>query len=160
MEKKNKLKKKFNKFIFNFNQKKFNFFFKYINILTKLGNKQMVEIGFFKILRNLKKEKKTYVLTTYLTKAINEARPVLSFISKKRGGRIYKVPISIPINREVFQASQWTIKETCGLKKGNYETLLLKEFLNLSIKVGNAVKAKKCYIKLQRKIEFILLNII
>jgi ribosomal protein S7 len=144
-------KKKINKFTFNFNQKKFNFFFNYINILTKVGHKHKMEIGFFNILRNLKKEKNTYILTSYLVKAINEARPVLTLISKKKGGKVYKIPVSISVNREVFQALQWTIKETCGRNKGNYKKLLLKEFLNLSLKIGNAVRAKKILYKIAKK---------
>jgi len=110
-----------------------------------------MEIGFFSILRNIKKEKNKYTLISYLIKAINEARPVLTLIGKKRGGKVYKVPVSISINREVFQAIQWTIKETCGFKQGDYKKLLLKEFLNLSLKIGNAVRAKKILYKVARK---------
>lgn len=151
MEKKNKLSKRELKFLFNFDKKQFNFFSKYINILLKRGNKAKVELGFFNILRNLRKEKKLYILSTYLTRAINGARPVLTLISKKRGGKVYRVPVSISMKREIFQAVQWTVKETCGLKKGAYSTVLLKELLNISVNVGNAIKVKKALHKFAEK---------
>ena len=87
--------------------------------------KEFYKIIIYSILRNIKKEKNKYTLISYLIKAINEARPVLTLIGKKRGGKVYKVPVSISINREVFQAIQWTIKETCGFKQGDYKKLLL-----------------------------------
>ena len=47
------------------------------------------------------------------------------------------------MRREIFQSIYWIINETCGLKKGNYEILLTKEFINLSYQIGNAMRAKK-----------------
>lgn len=144
MEKKKKKKiiKKF-KYTFNFNTKKFKFYSKYIGLLIKRGKKASIENGFFNILRNLKKEKRKYILTRYLTKSINQARPYLALITKKRGSISYNIPVSISLKREIFQSIYWIINETCGLKKGNYEILLLKEFINLSYQIGNAMKAKK-----------------
>lgn len=144
MEKKKKKKiiKKF-RYKFNFNTKNFKFYSKYIGILIKRGNKFKVENGFFNILRNIKKEKRKYILTRYLTKSINQARPYLTLIVKKRGSMSYNIPVSVSMKREIFQSIYWIINETCGLKKGNYEILLLKEFINLSYQIGNAMRAKK-----------------
>ena len=47
------------------------------------------------------------------------------------------------MKREIFQSIYWIINETCGLKKGNYQKLLLKEFISLSYQIGNAMRAKK-----------------
>jgi len=47
------------------------------------------------------------------------------------------------MRREIFQGIYWTIKETCGLKRGEYSTLLLHELLNLSKRVGNVMRVKK-----------------
>jgi len=151
MEKKKQNSLKVKNFTLNFNKKKFSFFSKYINILIKQGKKAKIEKDFFNILRDIRKEKKKIILTSYLTKAINQARPVLILISKKRGGKIYRIPVGIPIKREIFQAVQWTVKETCGRKKGAYMQLLLKELLNLSIKVGNAMRARKNLHKIAEK---------
>lgn len=144
MEKKKKKKiiKKF-KYKFNFNTKNFRFYSKYIGMLIKKGNKVKVENGFFNILRNIKKEKRKFILTRYLTKSINQARPYLALITKKRGSISYSIPIGVTMKREIFQSIYWIINETCGLKKGNYETLLFKEFINLSYQIGNAMRAKK-----------------
>lgn len=142
MEKKKKIIKKSN-FTFNFNKKKFKFFSKYIGMLIKKGKKSSIENGFFSILRKLKKENNMYHLSEYLKKSINQVRPFLALIVKKKGSVSYSIPVSITIKREIFQAIYWTINETCGIKKGNYKELLLKEFINLSSNSGNAVKAKK-----------------
>lgn len=144
MEKK-KIKKIIKKFryTFNFKTKNFKFYSKYIGLLIKKGKKANIENGFFNILRNIKKEKKKYILTRYLTKSINQARPYLALIVKKRGSISYNIPVSISMRREIFQSIYWIINETCGLKKGKYELLLTKEFINLSFQVGNAMRAKK-----------------
>jgi len=140
---KTKVQKKKLKYLFNFNTKKVNVLAKYINILIKRGEKARVELGFFNILRTIRKEKKKFLLSRYLVKVINEARPVLTFISKRRGSKIYRVPISISMRREIFQGVQWIIKETCGLKKGDYTRVLLNELLNISHKMGVAIRMKK-----------------
>jgi len=139
----NRVQKKKIKYLFNFNIKKVNVLAKYINILIKRGEKARVELGFFNILRTIRKEKKSFILARYLVKVINEARPVLTFISKRRGSKIYRVPISISMRREIFQGVQWIIKETCGLKKGDYTSALLNELLNISNKMGVAIRMKK-----------------
>lgn len=74
---------------------------------------------------------------------MNQARPFLNLIAIKKGSMTYQVPTYISIQREIFQGLYWLIKETCGLKKRNYQKELLKEFINISFRRGNAVKAKE-----------------
>lgn len=141
-KKKKKLIKKI-RYTFNFKTKNFKFYSKYFGLLIKRGKKANIENGFFNILRNVKKEKKKFILTRYLTKSINQARPYLTLITKKRGSISYNIPVSVGVKREIFQSIYWIINESCGFKKGNYEMLLVKEFINLSYQIGNAMRAKK-----------------
>jgi len=55
------------------------------------------------------------------------------------------------MRREIFQGIYWTIKETCGLKRGEYSTLLLHELLNLSKRVGNVMRVKNELYKVAKK---------
>ena len=112
-------------------------------MLIKRGNKAKIEAGFLVVLRDLKKKKRKYSITEYLRRATNQARPFLTLVSKKRGSVSYRIPMYISIKREVFQAIYWIINETCGLKKGNYKKVLVKEFVNLSFITGNALRAKR-----------------
>lgn len=89
------------KYEFEFAKNKFKFLQEYIGRLVKRGNKASVEIGFVRILRALKKKRRKFVLLDYLTKAINEVRPAIQFISKKVGSITYQIPVILPVPKEV-----------------------------------------------------------
>jgi ribosomal protein S7 len=140
---KNIIENKKKKFSIDIPPRKLKFLALYTGMLITKGYKGKIEQGFFTILRNLKKTKKKYLITNYLYRAMNQARPFLTLIAIKKGSMTYQVPAYISIKREIFQGIYWLIKETCGLKKRNYQQELLKEFINISFRRGNAVKAKE-----------------
>ena len=104
------------------------------NLLLKKGKGQVTSNLVLRILREAKKKYKLGG-DVFLYCCIENARPYVSFMSKKVGKHVYKIPISLTEQKEVSLALQWIVVDSCGRKLGSMEPLIESE-LNKAYK-GN-----------------------
>ncbi len=117
---------------------------KFINMIMRNGKKQLafniVKQTFFEL--KLKKKNPFFIFK----KAIYNIKPVLYFVLRKRGSRIFKLPNAINEQKATFVALKWLITGAANrLSHSTFNTFskkLTAELLDASNGIGFSIKKK------------------
>lgn len=121
---------------------------RFINKLTKNGNKKSVENNFYKLFLKSKSLKLNFPLHFFYCLEI--LRPVLILRNKTKGGRVNLIPTQISLERQYDYSLTWLVHAINKDKLKNLSSKIFKQILKISIlKRSKALsKKRKIYKKL------------
>lgn len=114
---------------------------KFINNMMYDGKKAVAEKIMYNVLYNIKLETGQHPLKIF-HQAIENAKPYVQLKNIRIGGATYKVPVEIPLNRQLMVAIKWIIDSARTRPEKTMITQLTNELLDLVKKQGNTIKKR------------------
>jgi small subunit ribosomal protein S7 len=111
----------------------------FIGALTRHGNKDRARRIFFNVMARLADKYSNMSFNELLEFIIETVSPVLTFVSKKRGGTSYNYPKRISFDRSKSTAARWIVRASRSRSELNIEDKLFNEFVDVFSGKGKAL---------------------
>jgi len=115
---------------------------KFINHVMRKGKKSIARRILYRALEDVGKKKKGDPIEIF-ERALENVSPSMEVRSKRIGGAIYQVPITVSKERRSSLAMRWIISAARTRKGKAMEVKLAEEIINASDNTGAAVKKKE-----------------
>jgi small subunit ribosomal protein S7 len=114
---------------------------RFINYLMRKGEKSLAEKIFYQALELIKKQTQQDPLKIF-EKALENASPLLTVVSRRIGGANYQIPVEVRPERKFFLASNWIVQAAKSRKGKAMVEKLAEELIAASKNEGAAIKKK------------------
>ncbi len=115
---------------------------KFINHIMRRGKKSIARKILYRSLEKVGKESKGDPIEIF-EKALENVSPSMEVKSKRIGGAIYQVPISVGRERRSSLSMRWLVSAAKSRKGKPMEDKLAEEIINAFKNTGTAVKKKE-----------------
>ena len=116
---------------------------KFMNIVMQRGKKSTAERIVYDSLDNAGKQLGKPDAVEVLTKALNNARPLLQLKSRRVGGATYQIPVEVTEDKGIGMAMRWIRNAASGRKGKSMQERLADELKDAYNGQGVAVKKKE-----------------